>query len=86
MEKGVKIESEFTAPCKVKILNDQTFKIILTEGKNIRIRRMCRTLPRSCRPQRIRIMNIELGTLPVGQFRNIEEKRTPNLFAVLDLA
>ncbi len=87
MEKGVKIESEFTAPCKVKILNDQTFKIILTEGKKHQIRRMCVALFQEVADlQRIRIMNIELGNMPVGQFRNIEGEELQIFLESLGLA
>src|SRR6185369_7883885 len=44
MEKGVNIEGYQTAKCKVKILNDFAFRIILTEGKKHQIRRMCSAL------------------------------------------
>ena len=41
MEAGVKIDREKTARCKVQIIDNQTFKVILTEGKKHQIRRMC---------------------------------------------
>jgi len=72
MEVGVQIENEKTAKCKVQIINDYTFKVILTEGKKHQIRRMCVALFQEVEDlERIRIMNIELGKLPAGQSRQI---------------
>lgn len=72
MEAGVQIEDEHTRPCKVKILNEKTFRIILTEGKKHQIRRMCSALFAEVDDlERVRIMNIELGNLPAGQYREI---------------
>ncbi len=50
--------------------DDRTFRIILTEGKNRQIRRMCSAFGYKVRRlQRLRIMNIQLGSLPVGKWR-----------------
>lgn len=79
MEAGVKIDREMTAKCKVHIVDDRTFKIILTEGKKHQIRRMCDALFQEVADlKRIRIMNIELGKLAVGSHRDIigEELQT----------
>jgi len=79
MEAGVKIEKEKTAPCKVQIIDEHTFKVVLTEGKKHQIRRMCVALFQEVRDlERIRIMNIELGNLPEGSHRELagEELRT----------
>ena len=73
MEAGVKIENEMTKPCKVHILNEQTFKVVLTEGKKHQIRRMCVALFQEVDTlKRIRIMNIQLGSLKSGGHRKIE--------------
>ncbi len=73
MEGGVDIEGYMTKPCKVKIIDDTTFKIILSEGKKHQIRRMCANLFNGVKDlKRIRIMNISLGTLKEGQHRKIE--------------
>ncbi len=73
MEAGVKIEHEQTRPCKVKILGDKKFSVILTEGKKHQIRRMCSALFQEVDDlKRIRVMNIELGNLPEGSHRKIE--------------
>ena len=72
MEAGVRIENEKTAKCKVAILGASKFKVILTEGKKHQIRRMCSALFQEVENlKRIRIMNIELGTLPEGAHRQI---------------
>lgn len=73
MEAGVKIEDGTTRPCKVKIVDDRTFRVILTEGKKHQIRRMCVALFQEVDDlQRIRIMNISLGNLKEGAYRKIE--------------
>jgi 23S rRNA pseudouridine2604 synthase len=73
MEAGVKIESEMTAPCKIEILGEKKFKIILTEGKKHQIRRMCVALFQEVENlKRIRIMRIRLGQLPPGAHRPLE--------------
>jgi 23S rRNA pseudouridine2604 synthase len=72
MERGVQIEKEKTKKCRVTIVNDKTFKIILTEGKKHQIRRMCVALFQSVKElKRTRIMNIMLGTLQPGAYREI---------------
>jgi 23S rRNA pseudouridine2604 synthase len=72
-EAGVQIENEKTAPCKVKILGDKKFSIILGEGKKHQIRRMCSALFSEVEDlERVRIMNIELGKLGSNQYRKIE--------------
>ncbi len=78
MEKGVAIEGArneapyVTKKCKVKIVNENTFRIILTEGKKHQIRRMCSALFQEVADlKRERIMNIKLGTLKSGTMREI---------------
>jgi len=59
-----------TRPCKVERLDDVTFRIVLTEGKNRQIRRMCEALGNKVATlKRVRIMNIELGDLEKGKTR-----------------
>jgi 23S rRNA pseudouridine2604 synthase len=73
MEAGVNIEGYVTKPCKIKILSDFTFKIILTEGKKHQIRRMCANLFQEIADlKRERIMNIKLGTLKPNDLREIK--------------
>jgi 23S rRNA pseudouridine2604 synthase len=79
MEAGVNIEGYQTKKCKVKILNDFEFRVILTEGKKHQIRRMCANLFQEIADlKRERIMNIKLGNLKPGAMREIkgEELKT----------
>jgi 23S rRNA pseudouridine2604 synthase len=70
MTTGVKIMGEMTKPAKVSRVDAQTFKIILTQGLNRQIRRMCSALGyKAQRLQRVRIMNVKLGDLGSGQWR-----------------
>jgi len=69
---GVKIMGEVTKPSKVTRVNAQSFRIILTQGLNRQIRRMCSALGyKAQRLQRVRIMNIHLGNLRPGQWRHL---------------
>lgn len=73
MEAGVNIEGYQTKPCKIKILNASSFKIILTEGKKHQIRRMCSALFQEVADlKRERIMNIKLDNLKSGGLREIK--------------
>jgi len=75
MARGVQLEDFKTKPCVVKKKNEQTFSIILTEGKKHQIRRMCANLGWAVSDlQRVRIMNIKLGNLGVGQQKKIENE------------
>lgn len=75
MEKGVMLEDGQTRPCKVEIVNDHSFKVILTEGRKHQIRRMCVALFQEVENlKRIRIMNIKLGNMPSGKEREIKGK------------
>ncbi|SCG83702.1 ribosomal large subunit pseudouridine synthase F [Proteiniborus sp. DW1] len=72
MSKGVKILGTVTKPCKVTPINDRTFRIILTQGLNRQIRRMCQAFGyQVVKLNRIRIMNIKLGNLKIGHWRNL---------------
>lgn len=85
MSSGVKILGGMTLPCKVSRVTDYVFRIILTEGKNRQIRRMCAAFNYKVRRlQRIRIMNIHLGNLKLGQWRNLTEQERNELFEALN--
>ena len=85
MSEGVKILDTITLPCKVEQLSKYDFKIILTQGLNRQIRRMCEELGYNVyRLQRIRIMNIQLDNLPVGQWRYLSKKEKGQLFQALN--
>lgn len=74
-----------TRKCKVEKVGKKQFRIVLTQGLNRQIRRMCEYFGyRVERLVRVRIMNIELGTLPVGQYRKVtkeEYRRLQELFS-----
>ncbi len=79
MGAGVDIMICKTKPCYVEKLSDYDFKIILTEGKNRQIRRMCKALGYLvAKLLRVRIDNIELGNLKPGEYReyNYVNKKT----------
>ena len=70
MAAGVPILDTVTNPCKVAQVGKNTFRIVLTQGLNRQIRRMCEHFDyRVRRLQRVRIMHVHLGSLPVGEWR-----------------
>lgn len=73
MEAGPVIEGEKTKPCKVSVLNENTFTVTITEEKRHQVRRMCSALFQEVRDiQRVRILNIKLGALASGAHRPID--------------
>lgn len=86
MEEGVKIGNEVTRPSKIEILDNNKFKIILTEGKNRQIRRMCAALHQEVRTlKRVRIMDLEIADLKENQYREIDGKELETFLASLEL-
>lgn len=82
MSNGVPILGTVTAPCKVQMMGRQTFRITLTQGLNRQIRRMCEYLGYSVLSlKRTRIMNIELGNLALGKWRNLSDAEVTQLKA-----
>lgn len=72
MQKGVPILDTVTKPCKVTVQGRFVFKIILTQGLNRQIRRMCEYFGYEVtKLKRTRIMNVALGTLKPGQWRDL---------------
>jgi 23S rRNA pseudouridine2604 synthase len=85
MSEGVKILDTVTLPCEVRQLSKYDFQIVLTQGLNRQIRRMCEALGYEVyRLQRTRIMNIHLGNLPLGQWRDLTKKEKNQLFRDLN--
>lgn len=84
MSQGVDILDTRTLPCHVSRLSDTQFRIILTQGLNRQIRRMCAALGYEVRRlKRVRIMNIQLGSLPVGRWRDLGSGELAELFRLL---
>ena len=74
-----------TRPCQVKAEGEKTFRIILTQGMNRQIRRMCETLGyHVVFLKRVRIMNICLGKLKPGGFRRVTEEEFNQLQKLLE--
>lgn len=80
MASGVKIMGELTKPCKVSRIDQESFRMILTQGLNRQIRRMCSALGyKARRLQRVRIMNIYLGALSSGAWRHLTDTEIAGL-------
>ena len=74
MSNGIPILGTITQKCKVDKVSDKIFKIILTQGLNRQIRRMCEYLGYEViKLKRTRIMNVELGYLQAGDWRELTE-------------
>lgn len=72
MGAGVAILDTVTRPCEVEQTGEKTFRIILTQGLNRQIRRMCEVLGyQVTKLRRVRIMNIKLGNLKTGAYREV---------------
>lgn len=84
MSEGVPILDTVTRPCEVTVLNKKVFKIVLTQGLNRQIRRMCEYLGfRVISLQRVRVMNIHLGRLNIGGYRNITDRELADLLELI---
>ncbi|WP_042202089.1 pseudouridine synthase [Paenibacillus camerounensis] len=84
MSSGVKILGGKTLPCEITRISEREFRIVLTEGKNRQIRRMCSAFGYEVRSlRRIRIMNIHLGALKTGQWRELSAQEKQELGAML---
>ena len=80
MRKGVRIMGRITRKCFVKKIHENRFKIILTQGMNRQIRRMCEVLGyRVTKLKRVRIMDIHLDT-KVGEYRNLNNDEIGQLY------
>ena len=80
MQDGVPILGTKTRKCRVIQTGEKSFRIILTQGLNRQIRRMCQYLGYEVkRLKRIRVMNIELGDLPVGSYREVTAQEMKTL-------
>jgi len=86
MSNGVHFDGFISKKCKVIRQSKDTFHITLTEGKKRQIRRMCEALHHEVIDlKRIRIMNIELGKIPFGGFREIKDEELNEFLKSLNL-
>ncbi len=84
MQQGVYLKElqQTTRPCEVKKEGKYTFRIVLTQGLNRQIRRMCKTLGYEVKElKRVRINGITLGKLTPGQYRLLSEDERKELYA-----
>jgi 23S rRNA pseudouridine2604 synthase len=82
MARGVPILDTVTRPCRVTAVGRNTFRIVLTQGLNRQIRRMCRHLGYNVRRlQRVRIMHLRLGRLAPGEWRTLRAEEIAPLLA-----
>jgi 23S rRNA pseudouridine2604 synthase len=86
MAAGVRIGGEKTKPCAVTRTGPASFRIVLTQGLNRQIRRMCSALGWRVRSlRRVRIMHIRLGALASGRWRNLTDAEIRPLLAATAL-
>ena len=84
MGAGVPILDTVTRPCKVEKLGKNVFRIVLQQGLNRQIRRMCEFFEyRVAKLERVRIMNIQLD-VPIGQWRDFTDEELAELFRLCD--
>jgi len=86
MAKGIPILGKVTKTCKVEKLSTYVFKIILTQGLNRQIRRMCEYLNYNVTAlRRVRIMNIKLD-VPIGAYRELTKEELKVLNQLIQVA
>lgn len=85
MESGVPILDTVTRPCKLTKTGQKTFKIIITQGLNRQIRRMCEYCGfKVVKLKRLRVLNIRLGELESGKWRRVTQEEQEELFRRID--
>lgn len=87
MVSGVELKelNQTTRPCEILVTGLDTFRIVLTQGLNRQIRRMCEALGyRVLKLKRIRIMNIRLGNLKTGSFRRMTREEYEEMVQILE--
>ena len=85
MSEGVPILDTVTRECKVKKIGKYKFGIVLTQGLNRQIRRMCEYFGYEVKTlKRTRIMNIHLGNLKTGAYRELTEEEKKELYRLIE--
>jgi 23S rRNA pseudouridine2604 synthase len=80
MARGVRIHHQMTKPCRVTRIAKFGFRIVLTQGLNRQIRLMATAFGyRVTQLRRVRVVNVKLGALKVGQWRNLTEQELRGL-------
>lgn len=88
LQSGVVLDDDYkTRKCKVRQIDERKLDIVLTEGKKRQIRRMLESLGYRVRElNRIRIMNLTLGDLPEGRFRELTPRERKDFLDLLGLS
>lgn len=89
MRQGVYLKElgQTTRPCEIEKIGDKTLRMTLTQGLNRQIRRMCETQGYRVRSlKRTRVINIELGKLKPGEYRELTEEERAKLYRICGLA
>ena len=84
MRQGVYLEElqKTTRPCEIEQIGEKTLKIILTQGLNRQIRRMCKTQGYQVKSlKRTRVVNISLGELRPGEYRELTQEEKAELYS-----
>ena len=87
--KGVRLKDlgVTTRPCKVERLGEYTFRIILTQGLNRQIRRMCRAVGNEVKKlKRVRVLNVQLGAMKPGEQRIISGEELSELYRIAGIS
>lgn len=87
MAAGVELKElhQVTRPCRVSAIGKDSFRIILTQGLNRQIRRMCEVFGyKVLQLKRVRIINIHLGTLKPGGFRRMSREEYQEMSVILE--
>jgi len=80
MARGVRVHGQMTRPCKTTRIAKFGFRIVLTQGLNRQIRLMSEAFGyRVTQLRRVRIVNVKLGALRLGQWRNLTEQELRGL-------
>ncbi len=80
LQNGVDIGGYITKPAKVKIYSDTQFEIVIKEGKNRQVRKMCEAVSLNViNLKRVQIGNLLLGNLPIGKYKYLSAKQIKNI-------
>jgi 23S rRNA pseudouridine2604 synthase len=84
MSRGMKLDVGYARPCKTSAVAARVFRIVLTQGLNRQIRKMCEALGYEVVAlQRVRFLHIELGHLKPGRWRNLTDAEVAGLHATM---
>lgn len=87
MAKGVLVDGQITRPCVLTPQGQESFHIILSQGLNRQIRKMCRVFGyKVLKLERLGIINLELRDLPLGKYRSVELEELEKLKELIGMS